>query len=218
MLGCIDCHGENKKFVKYHFEAIDSEYQKSVHALKIDNFSCWKCHNAHEYINVYLSTQNIKSTISVANRACLSCHEDVENYNLYSTKKMKNISMEHDWLPNQDLHFKSVRCIDCHSKLNDSIATPHFISTVDNAVKNCTECHSDESRLVASLYKFKMRDNRKTYGFINAAIINDAYVVGANRNHFLNIASIVVFSIVVLAILVHIFLRIIFNKNRKIHG
>jgi len=212
--GCLDCHGGNEKFAKYHFEDIDAEYQKSVHATKMSSFTCWKCHNPHEYTNVFVSTQNIKESVKVSNKACLACHNNPETYNLYESEKMKDIAKEHEWLPEQELHFNHVRCIDCHSTLQDSIATPHNIMTSNKAIKDCKVCHSDESRLTASLYKYKMKENRKTYGFVNAAVVNDAYVIGANRNRFLNIASVVIFSLVAFAILAHIMLRIIIKKSK----
>lgn len=209
---CLDCHGGNEKTAKYHFEDIDAEYQKSVHATKVSTFTCWKCHNAHEYRNVYLSTNNIKESVKVANTACLECHNNTEEYGLYTSEKMKSVAEVHEWLPNQDLHYANVRCIDCHSAINDSIATPHNIMPAKDAIKDCNKCHSDESMLTASLYKYKMKENRKNYGFINASLVNDAYVIGANRNRFLNIASGIIFSLVVLAILAHIMLRKVIKK------
>jgi hypothetical protein len=131
---------------------------------------------------------------------------------------MKNNAEVHKWLPNQEKHFNHVRCIDCHSVLNDSVATPHNIVASEQAVKDCKVCHSDESRLTASLYKYKMKENRETYGFVNAALVNDAYVIGANRNRLLNIASVVIFSLVALIILAHIMLRIIITKKPKSDG
>lgn len=216
--GCLDCHAGDDKFAKYHFEEIDVEYQKSVHVKEISSFTCWKCHNPHEYKNVFFSTHDIKKSVAVANKACVECHNNSEIYSLHTTKVLKDNNKEHNWLPNRELHFKNVRCIDCHSMLQDSIATPHNIVVANKAVKDCKVCHSDESLLTASLYKYKMQENRKTYGFVNAVIMNDAYVIGANRNRFLNVASVLIFSLVALAILGHIVLRIVMNKNPGKNG
>jgi hypothetical protein len=215
MLVCIDCHGGIEEFAKYHFEKIESEYLKSVHALRIDNFSCWKCHNPHDYKNVFLNTQNIKLSITTANEACLKCHVNSGKYKLYSDMKIKSFNNLHKWLPNQKLHLTNTRCIDCHSIIHDSVATPHNITVAKNAVKNCEACHSDQSRLMTSLYKYKVKESRRNYGFVNAVIINNAYVVGANRNHILNKTSIIIFSLLLFTILIHILLRIIFNKESK---
>jgi len=45
---CLDCHGGDENFAKYHFEEIQSEYDKSTHHA-ISGFTCWKCHNPHSY-------------------------------------------------------------------------------------------------------------------------------------------------------------------------
>ena len=34
--------------------------------------------------------------------------------------KKPQIVQIHSWLPNQDLHFKHVRCIECHTEVIDS--------------------------------------------------------------------------------------------------
>ena len=64
---------------------------------------------------------------------------------------------------------------------------------------------------MSTLYKFQSKENRKN-GFVNAVILNESYVIGANRNVFLNYASIALFGFVVFVICVHIFFRLL---NRK---
>jgi hypothetical protein len=103
-LNCIDCHGGDETFAKYHFEAIDSEYVQSTHfKLQEDGFSCWKCHNPHTYKINNRTTENIKSTISYDNSICLSCHSDFNHFQLLSDRKEINILKTHEWLPNQTI-------------------------------------------------------------------------------------------------------------------
>ena len=45
--------------------------------------------------------------------------------------------------------------------------------------------------------------------FVNAVVINNAYVIGANRNYVLNIVSVVIFGLVFMGLVLHIVLRII---------
>lgn len=85
----------------------------------------------------------------------------------------------------------------------------HRIQTKDKAVKKCVDCHSKNSMLMASLYKFKAQENRKSYGFLNAAMLGDTYIIGANRNTYLNALSVTVFSLVMLLIFIHIVFRIL---------
>jgi len=61
--------------------------------------------------------------------------------------------------------------------------------------------------LMASLYKFESKEQRRD-GFLNGIILNESYVIGANRNSYLGIASIVIFGILMLVILAHIVFRL----------
>jgi predicted CXXCH cytochrome family protein len=207
-LNCLDCHGGDETFAKYHFEAIDSEYVQSTHyKLEADGFSCWKCHNPHTYkINVR-TTENIKLTISYDNAICLSCHSDFNHFQLLTDRKEINILKTHEWLPNQTVHFQNVRCIECHTKINNNILVAHQIRPKNEAVRLCNECHSQNSILMATLYKFESKEQRRS-GFFNGIILNESYVIGANRNEFLNLISFGILGIVLFGIAVHIAFRV----------
>ena len=62
---------------------------------------------------------------------------------------------------------------------------------------------------MASLYQYKVKEIRSTKGFITGSIVNDSYVIGANRNFYLNVVSVVIAVFVLIAIFIHAFLRII---------
>ena len=81
---CLDCHGGDQKFAKYHFEEIDSEYRQSIHfKLEPDGFSCWSCHNPHMYRINIRNSENIKETILYDNNICLGCHANFDRFQLY---------------------------------------------------------------------------------------------------------------------------------------
>ncbi len=214
-LNCIDCHGGDEKFAQYHFEEIEAEYQKSVHFTKLENegFTCWSCHNPHSYKISIRNEGNLKEAIAYDNSICLSCHSDFNRFQLLTEKAEINIIKKHDWLPNQTSHFSSVRCIECHTQLSDSIPVAHVIKPKEESVRRCNECHSKNSLLMASLYKFESKEQRRD-GFFNGIILNESYVIGANRNEYLNILSLIVFAGVFGVILIHILFRI--RKNRQI--
>jgi hypothetical protein len=206
---CIDCHGGDEKFAQFHFEEIESEYQQSTHfKLEADGFTCWKCHDPHSYRISIRNSANLKEIIVYDNTICLSCHSDYSHFQLLSDQEEINILQKHDWLPNQTSHFKSVRCIECHTMINDSILVSHLIQPKEEAVKRCNECHSRNSMLMASLYKFQSKEQRRD-GFFNGIILNESYVIGANRNEYLNILSLMIFGIVIIIIGFHIYFRII---------
>ena len=123
-------------------------------------------------------------------------------------KENPNILTTHEWLPNQRLHFRNVRCIECHAELNNDILVAHNIQDKEKAVRLCVECHSQNSLLMASLYKFQSQEKRNKLGFFNATILAESYVIGANRNYFLIISSLVIFGFVLLGIMIHLVLRI----------
>jgi hypothetical protein len=87
-----------------------------------------------------------------------------------------------------------------------------LIKPKKEAVKLCNECHSKNSILMASLYKFESKEQRRD-GFFNGIILNESYVIGANRNEYLNLLSLAVFVGVIGVIGVHIVFRI--RKNSK---
>ena len=213
MYNCIDCHGGDEKFAQYHFEEIEAEYQNSVHyKLEEEGFTCWKCHGPHDYKISIRNTSNLSETILYDNNICLNCHSNFDHFTLLSDRQEINILEKHEWLPNQEAHFKSVRCIECHTKVNDTILVAHMVRPVEYAVKGCNECHSQNSLLMSSLYKFKSREQRQD-GFLNGVILNESYVIGANRNEYLNLVSIIIFALIIIVIGIHIFFR--FTSNNK---
>jgi Cytochrome c3 len=214
-LNCLDCHGGDEKFAQYHFEEIDSEYKQSTHyKLEQDGFSCWKCHNPHTYKINIRNSKNIKETILYDNSICLNCHANFDRFQLLTDRKEINILKTHEWLPNQAVHFQNVRCIECHTKVNDSILVSHLIRPKKESVRLCNECHSQNSLLMSSLYKFRSKEQRHNNGFVNGVILNESYVIGANRNAYLNLFSLIGFIAILFVILLHIIFRI--RKSKKV--
>ena len=205
---CIDCHGNDEKFAQFHFEEIEASYQLSTHyKLEEEGFTCWDCHGPHDYkINVRNSS-NLKETILYDNNICLRCHSNFNQFQLLTEREEINILQKHEWLPNQESHFKNVRCIECHSEINDTILVSHLINPMEKAVKRCNECHSQNSILMSTLYKFQSKEQRKD-GFFNGIILNQSYVIGANRNEYLNLLSLIIFAFLIVIIGIHIYFRL----------
>lgn len=211
---CMDCHSGDMSNSQYHFEKIDEEYIKSVHSEALnEEFTCWMCHNPHTYkINARTAIE-MDEAIRYDNEICLSCHSDQYRFEFLSDKHLFDMLDRHQWLPNQKRHFQSVRCIECHAEMNDSILVSHNIQPKDKAVKLCVECHSENSILMGSLYKYSLQERRDKLGFVNSALLQDSYVIGANRNYFLNVASMALFGLVIVLIVIHALLRKLFRKN-----
>jgi hypothetical protein len=206
---CLDCHEGDDNFAEFHFERLHEEFLESVHSSRhSEDFTCWMCHGPHTYKINARTNMDIHDIITYDNEICLSCHANVEKYQLLTDAENPNIIDKHEWLPNQVAHFKSVRCIECHAQIQDDIMVAHNIQSKDKAVQKCVECHSSNSLLMASLYKFNATEKRNKLGFFNASILYESYVIGANRNYYMNLVSVIVFTMVIMGIITHALLRI----------
>lgn len=212
--GCLDCHGDDPDYAEFQFEKIQEEYEGSVHFSKHSaEFSCWSCHDSHYYkLNAGNRKQNIKMTIAYDNAICLSCHNDSDKYGLVADRLNPDVTSTHNWLPNQANHFKSVRCIECHTAVNDSLLVAHKILPKEQAVKKCVECHSSDSRLLASLYKYRLEQGG---GILQDEVVGDAVLIGARRSTSVNLLSNFLIIATALVIFGHILLRIISRKKVK---
>jgi len=208
---CLDCHEGDETYAHFYFEQIDAEFQESVHSEKhSDEFTCWMCHDPHTYKINARTNANIKETVIYDNTICLDCHSDFRRFQLLTDRERPNLIKSHDWLPNQELHISSVRCIECHTeKISDSVLVKHKVLSKEMAVRNCKECHSTNPELLASLYKYEAQEVRSRDGFFRGITTSESVVIGASRNLTLNIISLILFAGVLAGIGIHAFLRVI---------
>lgn len=207
---CLDCHGGDAKYASFQFEKIDEEFQKSVHFQKSgESFTCSKCHDQHYYQAKSRNSSEVGDIVLFSNQMCMSCHSNNNKFQLISDSIKPALSQIHEWLPNQELHFKNVRCIECHTQVVDSLSVSHNIMPKEKALKNCVECHSKNSMLEASLYKYKNLQSRTQQGKLHTIITNKAYVIGAYQNNLLNTISIILFLVVLIGISIHLIARIV---------
>ena len=213
-LTCLDCHGGDEDYAHFQFEKLEEEFQSSVHSSRNNQyFTCWMCHDPHSYKINARTNENIFTTITYDNEICLSCHTHIDKYQLITDLVNPNLIEKHNWLPNQKLHFINVRCIECHVEINEEVLVAHNVQPKEKAVKNCVQCHSKNSILMASLYKYQFTGQRNKRGFYNAVMLDEHYVIGANRNYYLNIFSLLFFGFTLLSIIVHGLLRTILIKK-----
>jgi hypothetical protein len=209
---CMDCHGGDETYAKYNFEQIEEEFHNSIHSSKhSEDFTCWMCHNPHAYKISARTNGHLNETIQYDNNICLSCHADISKYQLLTTLENPNILETHNWLPNQVLHFQSVRCIECHTEISNDVLVAHNVQTKNKAVQRCVECHSQNSILKETLYKYQ---NEGDYAFSSSKDNKDTpQLIGGNRNYALNLASIIIFLLTLGGISIHVVLRIILKSR-----
>ena len=207
---CLDCHAGDEQYAAYQFEKIDQEFQKSVHFQKSgDSFTCSKCHNQHYYQAKSRKSNEVTEIVSFSNEMCTSCHSNNSKFQLISDTLKRALPQIHEWLPNQELHFRNIRCIECHTEVVDSLSVSHNILPKEKALKKCIECHSKNSMLKASLYKYKNLQVRSQESKLNTILANQSYVIGAYQNVWLNNISILIFVLALVGVCIHLFFRIV---------
>lgn len=206
---CLECHPKRGG-------EIEKEFKLSIHYKEhSDKFTCISCHEAH-YMQV---AEKIKLPREIAlqdNGFCQDCHESELRFAEFTTKrKLPNLNRVHDWLPNPDLHWGALRCVDCHTQ-EAKFGVSHEILPKDKAEKECVSCHSRESTLRTRLYRYLVQEDRMgKIGFINGVILTDAYVVGATRNEWLDRISFLLVGMVLGGIALHAALRVLTGALRR---
>lgn len=215
---CSECHAG--KVLR-----LEPQFEKSVHGQNLKGkMGCGTCHNPH----VALSAKKLKDPHKIVaqdNKACLECHNSDLAFAKFApngaktpgTKRARpDIDTIHDWLPNTRLHWKAVRCIDCHTpEVAATKMLSHEILNKDKAEKNCVSCHSRDSSLSTRLYRHLSQEERGKYDFTNSLILSSNYVVGATRHPLLDTVIIGLAALTLLGVLLHGLARAIFAIRRK---
>jgi hypothetical protein len=236
---CTDCHGvhnlqkANKsgstinKFNVSHLcgkchISITHEFDNSIHGISLkkgnhDAPSCTHCHGEHgirpvEGLTDRVFTENHINKLTVVENQMVYCVDCHTNKKLSDKYGMQTIAKAHDWLPNIVEHHRTVRCVDCHSSyLPPNLS--HNILPPQKTIKKCEECHSKNSVLMTKLYKHEREKSAEKFGWLNGAILSDAYVIGSTRNVFLDSLSIIILVIVAIVLGIHGLLRWYFTKG-----
>ncbi|MBC7952843.1 MAG: cytochrome c3 family protein [Rhodospirillaceae bacterium] len=207
---CGNCHART-------FPVIEAEFNRSIHHEKWpDKFPCETCHDPH----IYQSAAKIvepRKIVAQDNTMCLDCHRSETRFKQYSPdKRPPDLDAIHKWLPNPPMHWKAVRCVDCHTPVGQPQS--HEVQGKAKAERRCVECHSADSVLRKRLYLHLARDESSridALGFINGIMLTDAYVVGATRNTWVDRASFIILGLVVAGLAAHALARILCRGKKK---
>ncbi|MDR3438022.1 cytochrome b/b6 domain-containing protein [Telmatospirillum sp.] len=199
---CVDCHPRSAKYVLPAFE--DSRHFLRHKA----EFTCAACHDPHTMVRA--GTLTSPHMVAAADNAkCLDCHQNEAKFARFSSaRKMPDLAVHHNWLPNATLHWASVRCIDCHAEANESGYSHQFVRIV-KATRDCSSCHTTDSSLRSRLYRKALGQPLVSpAGFVNPVILAEAYVVGATRNVWLDQAILAVGALLLAGLLLHALVRL----------
>jgi len=211
-LYCLDCHKEDPKFAPFRFPEIEQAFSDSIHAMNfpVQEFNCFSCHDPHQF-KISRVGEKISEIVSYDNKICLNCHASLLQAPL-KRKGFGELLIKHQWLPNPMLHWRSVRCVECHTP-----ETPHFshqILPADPSVKKCISCHSKEATLLSSLYKFRSQEDLEKTGWFNKAVFNKSYIIGMSRNETVDRWSLVILILTIVSLCAHGLGRV-FTKMRN---
>jgi hypothetical protein len=183
--GCVECHQNPSKTIQPEFKASAHFKEHS------DRFTCLSCHDSHT-MRKASRLETARLAARQDNAMCQSCHDDDARYMALKLPASKpatprpDMAKTEDWLPQFDLHLAATRCIDCHSPAVDVGPLSHEVQGKDKALRRCEACHGGDTELGRRLYKRMLLDKPGSEGgFANAALLTEVYVVGANRNQWL---------------------------------
>jgi len=209
MPACMDCHDDSEFKPGLNFKTISDEFDKSVHATRENSkTNCWSCHNPHSYRITTRSEHNLKEVVAYDNSICLECHSGMGKFDLLYGDPKSNLLAKHQWLPDPVKHFKSARCIECHTEIREDMLVAHNIRPKEEAVKTCAACHSADSRLKHTLYKYQLQQQREEKGVFSTIVSGRVLAVGTNPSPILNLISLLMVAMAFGGIIIHSLIRI----------
>lgn len=202
---CIGCHrGDDQG--PHHWDAIDEEFQRSVHALsdspRAADFSCHACHDPHRFRPAQVG-EPLREIVSRHNEVCLACHQTLT----------APYTVSHDWLPNPHAHWRSVRCVECHTPVSEH--AHHEILPAAESRVNCSGCHASNPQLLARLYHFRSEEDIARHGLLAKAILNEAYVIGMSRSPTLDALGLALLGLTLLGLGAHALGRYLAHRSKK---
>ena len=205
---CPECHktaGREKQ----------AQFQTTLHFKNHPyNFTCTSCHDPHT-LQKPKALGSAKRVAAQDNGMCRDCHDSDYRWGKFTTRERPNLLEVHKWQPNPELHWQSVRCVDCHTPPQET-GTNHALVGKDKAERDCVTCHSSTSSLRTRLYRFfAEQQSVANKGFLNGAVLTQAYVVGATRNEWVDWGTWAITAFLIFGLAVHGGLRILFHQLRQ---
>lgn len=206
---CSDCHAKRSN-------RINAEFDRSVHARRMhDRITCITCHDPHA-MRIAKQEQDPARIVAQGNRVCLGCHDSDQTFARYAPerKQRPDIDEIHKWLPNARLHWRAVRCVECHTPASKDTLS-HQILDKSRAEKKCVACHSVNSALNARLYRHLVEEEHRKMGFLNSVILGNSYVISATRHPVIDGVLIALVTLTLIGVVLHGLLRFIASRRRR---
>jgi thiosulfate reductase cytochrome b subunit len=191
------------------FLEIEEDFQRSVHVVRIEEFSCAGCHSPH-YMRSGLAELPREERVREANRACIECHraavldaavpepgEEEPNW----------FEETHAWDPAREAH-TNMRCLVCHTPVDRS--NSHEVLSSDQAIRSCDACHDVNAPLIAEY----VDQADPSFWVTNPVLFKEAYLPGATRNRVVDGLLVGLFWLTVGGVLAHGLLRVLTTRKR----
>ena len=223
---CLDCHDTSRRIERElfvdekavqealalrgdDFREISEDYQKSVHAARIEDFSCEGCHSPHD-MHSGLAALPRDEQVHEANRACIECHRAAVLEDEIPTPGQEETNWfqtTHAWDPARQAHAK-MRCLVCHTPVDRS--NTHEVLSSDQAIRNCDACHDVNAPLIAEY----VDQTDASFWVTNPLVFKEAYLPGATRNRVVDGLLKGLFWLTVFGVLMHGLLRVLTRRMR----
>lgn len=178
------------------------------HQAASQRFTCEHCHEPH----YFKATKRIKEPALILqndNRPCLTCHDDDASGPL-SDPAEPSLLKAHSYLPHAQLHLTGTRCVDCHASVSSAVS--HDLPLGKKADQGCNTCHSVDSVLLKRLYRY-VDTTSSRLGFRNERILQEGYVIGANRHRWTDAVAYGLMSLCLALVLAHGAWRILARRR-----
>ncbi len=184
MLGCMGCHPRDdlddaQESETYDFPRMEEQFRETVHYTEHPQaFTCEGCHDPH-YFRATARLATPRVILQDNNVPCLNCHTQ-DAVGPLADPSDAGLVADHAWLRHTELHMDNTRCVDCHTDTDHPEA--HDLRVGDDAEQGCVSCHTLESILISRLYRYHAEKDGHPWGFTNPVLLDDGYVMGANRH------------------------------------
>ncbi|MBJ19186.1 MAG: hypothetical protein GY910_01255 [bacterium] len=200
LYSCVLCHEGDPALEWLHLPERKADLKESVHGnTDLGRMDCHDCHDPHAFRPINDSGDALLR-IDQSNALCLRCHSSTSERR--SRFAQQDVRSAHDTFPNYANHLRKVKCIACHTA--DTESTHHDVTGKDQAVRDCSSCHTPISLLLDVVYGPQRAEHSNS-------LREDVYVVGSSRSPMLERLGLILFTAVVGIVVLHGFARVVYT-------
>jgi hypothetical protein len=169
---CMNCHDKT-------FAHVREQIAKSRHFEKQgDKITCTDCHDPHTQQRV-TAMDSYVSSVEASNKPCINCHTSAIHYKEITGRDVFTQDLSHDFLPNRDRHFASVRCVECHTP-TDGNPQVHVIQPKEKALRDCKACHTEKDSFFVNRVRTYTDKQMGGGSFVGKGIFDDTELIAKN--------------------------------------